>query len=165
MPADLTEHKTYHTDRVTVRMLARMPERIDDICAQLRHRTEFMTCIGADAVPGEPLIELVGFHAWARKRLICDIRITGGHRFADGSYKSPGVLPDALRNGVVGRPCREIIDHPALDDVVWDTEQNGGEDMINADLDSTIDLGWSPGARLRELVVEERERMTLGEQG
>ena len=160
MPVDMTEHATYHTDRVTVRMLARMPDRIDDICAELTHQTEFMTTIGAGPVTGEPLIEVVEFIAWARKRLICKISIAGGHRFADASYQAPGDMPEAFRVAAIGRPCREVIDHPALDDVVWDTEQNGDDDMLHADLNSDIDLGSNPGTRLRGLVMAERRRIT-----
>jgi hypothetical protein len=159
MPVDMTEHATYHTDRVTVRMLARMPERIDDICGELADDTSFMTTIGAGPVPGEPGIRCVEFIAWARKRLISKINIEGGHRFADASYQAPGILPESIRLTAPGRPCREIVDHPALDDVVWDSEQNLGDDMIQADLDSDIDLGRSPGMRLRELALAERRRL------
>ena len=159
MPVDMTEYATYHTDRVTVRMLARMPDRIDDICASLSHDTSFMVVIGAGQAPGEPLIELFQFHAWARKRLICDIRMAGGHRFADGSYKAPGAIPEAVRTMAAGRPCRELVDHPALDDVRWDVEQTGDDDMINAQLDSDIDLGYAPGTRLRQLALAERRRI------
>jgi hypothetical protein len=162
MPVDMTEHATYHTDRVTVRMLARMPERIDDICGALRHDTAFMAVIGADKVPGEPLIELVQFHAWARKRVICDMRIVGGHRFADAAYKAPSALPETLLAAAAGRPCRDVLDHPALDDVLWDVEQNGEGDMLHADLNSDIDLGHRPGARLRELALAERRRLDDG---
>lgn len=157
MLMDRPDNETYHTDRLTVRLLARMPDRIDDICRQLRDGTEFAMTIGADAVPCDPTIKVVEFIAWTYKRLMCKVTLTGGHVFADAVYKSPAELPETLRIAAAGRPCRGILDHPAFDDVLWSDEQNGPCDQLRADLDSDIDLGRRPGAKLRALALAERE--------
>lgn len=159
MPSGRADNVTYHTDIVTVRMLARMPGRIDDVCDRLTDDTEFMTTIGTDVVPGDAMIETVQFTAWTYKRLIARIGMVGGHVFADALHKWPGELPDLLRIAAAGRPCVEMLGHPAFDGILWSAEQNDDRNTLRAALHSDIDLGSSPGTTLRLLALAERGRI------
>lgn len=156
----MTEHPTYHTDVLTVRMLARMPGRIDDICAALGDDTGFQTTVGAGPVPGDRAIRTATFIAWARKRLICDIRFMNGTRFADGALCVAGALPQTLRIAASGRPCTDVLPHDAFEGIAWMEEQPDDTSYLHADLESDIDLGIEPGRRLRELALAELAKDT-----
>jgi hypothetical protein len=159
MQVERADNATYHTDVVTVRMLARMPELIDDICDRLTDDTEFMAEIGTGVVPGDAMIENVRFVAWTYRRLIARIAMVGGHVFADAVHKWAGDLPEMLRIAAAGRPCGDTLGHPAFDGILWNVDQDGDANTLKADLHSDIDLGSNPGTRLRLLALAERGRL------
>ena len=144
--------QSYTIDKITVDLLASLPDFSADIITRMKSEFEFMDNLGS-MLPKSEAIDQIDIIAWAQNRIIHKICFSDGSVLADCRYRLPN--KKAMPSSLLMSPCIQTLGHPLFSGYSWDPvpeDMASGYSIQNV---KNYSLGHNPAKALSKLIQSE----------